>query len=227
MKENYIMNLSSKTVSVLKNFADINENILFKPGKTLSTISNQKNVLAEAQVDETFDQEFGIYKLPDFIRCLELFDKADLQFNGGQSLTIKDSAGKAKLKYMFADKSVLTSPTKTIELPDKEVTLSLKKDVFDKLMRVAVTLNLPDISIEGNGKTIEFICLDKKDSSTNDYKMEIGTTNKVFKAYFKKENFKLIPGDYDVAISKQKISHFINRSMPIQYWIAVEPDSEF
>ena len=95
------MNLSSKTVSVLKNFADINENILFKPGKTLSTISNQKNVLAEAQVDETFDQEFGIYKLPDFIRCLELFDKADLQFNGGQSLTIKDSAGKAKLKYMF------------------------------------------------------------------------------------------------------------------------------
>ena len=37
----------------------------------------------------------------------------------------------------------------------------------------------------------------------------------------------MIPGDYDIAISKAKISHFINRSANIQYWIAIEPDSEF
>ena len=33
--------------------------------------------------------------------------------------------------------------------------------------------------------------------------------------------------DDDVAISKAKISHFTNRNKPIQYWIALEPDSEF
>ena len=37
----------------------------------------------------------------------------------------------------------------------------------------------------------------------------------------------IVIDDYDVAISKQKISHFINRSKPVQYWIALEPDSEF
>ena len=40
---------------------------------------------------------------------------------------------------------------------------------------------------------------------------------KKFTAYFKAENFKQIVDDYDVAISKQKISHFINRTKPIQY----------
>jgi hypothetical protein len=44
---------------------------------------------------------------------------------------------------------------------------------------------------------------------------------------FKTENFKMIRDDYDVAISSQKISHFINRNKPIQYWVAIEPDSEF
>ena len=47
------------------------------------------------------------------------------------------------------------------------------------------------------------------------------------KAYFKVENFKMISDDYDVAISSQKISHFINRNKKVQYWIALEPDSEF
>ena len=36
----------------------------------------------------------------------------------------------------------------------------------------------------------------------------------------------MVSDDYDVAISKQKISHFVNRNKPIQYW-TLEPDSEF
>ena len=41
------------------------------------------------------------------------------------------------------------------------------------------------------------------------------------------ENLKIIDGDYDIAISSKRISHFVNRTKPIQYWIALEPDSEF
>ena len=37
----------------------------------------------------------------------------------------------------------------------------------------------------------------------------------------------MIPDDYDVAISKAKISSFISRGKNVQYWIALEPDSEF
>ena len=48
------MNLSSDTLSLLKNFSEINQGILVKPGNTIKTISNMKNILAEAQISETF-----------------------------------------------------------------------------------------------------------------------------------------------------------------------------
>ena len=51
--------------------------------------------------------------------------------------------------------------------------------------------------------------------------------SKSFTGFFRTENFKQIVDDYDVAISKAKISHFVNRNKSVQYWIALEPDSEF
>ena len=221
------MNLTSDTVAILKNFSDINQNILVKPGNKLQTISTLKNILAEADVSEKFDQEFAIYDLPEFLRAVDLFDKSDLNFNGGQNLTIKDSNSKQAIKYFFADKSVVVAPTKMITMPDKYVTFSLKKDVFEKLMKGVTTLNLPDIAVTGDGKEIKLVATDKKTPSSNDYSIVVGETDKTFKAFFKTENFKMIQDDYDVAISKGKISHFISKSKPIQYWVAIEPDSEF
>jgi hypothetical protein len=38
------MNLSTDTLAILKNFSEINNNILFKPGSKLNTISAMKNI---------------------------------------------------------------------------------------------------------------------------------------------------------------------------------------
>ena len=220
------MNLTSDTVAILKNFSDINQNILVKPGNQLQTISTLKNILAQADVSEKFDQEFAIYDLPEFLRAIDLFDKSDLNFNGGQNLVIKDNNSKQSIKYFFADKSVVVAPTKSINMPDKFITFTLSKDNLAKLMRGVNTLNLPDIAVKGDGKTLSIVAVDKKTPS-NDYSISLGDTDKTFTAYFKTENMKMIPDDYDVAISQQKISHFISKGKPIQYWIAIEPDSEF
>ena len=221
------MNLSSDTVAVLKNFSDINQNILVKPGNKVQTISTMKNILAEAEISEKFDSEFAIYDLPEFLRAVELFQKPNLNFNGGSNVQIADNNSKQSIKYFFADKSVIVAPTKNITMPDKEVTFTLKKDDFARLQKGVMTLNLPDVAVKGDGKSIILVATDKKNKSSNDYSMVVGETNKTFTAYFKAENFKMVSDDYDVAISKQKISHFVNRNKPIQYWIALEPDSEF
>ena len=221
------MQLSSDTIAVLKNFSDINQNILVKPGNTIQTISTLKNILAQAEIKEKFDNEFAIYDLPEFLRAYDLFDKSELKFNGAQNMTIKDANGRQSIKYYFADKSVVVAPTKTITMPDKYVTFQLKKDTFAKLMKGVTTLNLPDIAVKGDGKEISIVATDKKTPSSNDYSIVVGESDKKFTAYYKTENFKMIQDDYDVAISQQKISHFINRNKPIQYWIAIEPDSEF
>ena len=221
------MNLSTDTLAILKNFSEINNNILFKPGNKLNTISAMKNILAEATVSEKFETEFGIYDLTEFLRAVELFDKPAIKVNGANYATISDEKMKQAIKYFFADKSVLVAPSKGITMPDKTVAFTLKKEDFAKVQKAATTLNLPDIAVKGNGKTISFVATDKKNKSSNDYSINIGETDKTFTAYFKAENFKIISDDYDVAISKAKISHFINRSKPVQYWIALEPDSEF
>tara|TARA_B110000503_G_scaffold134257_1_gene212958 strand:- start:544 stop:1212 length:669 start_codon:yes stop_codon:yes gene_type:complete len=222
------MNLSSDTIAVLKNFSDINQNILIKPGNKIQTISTMKNILAEAEVSEKFDSEFAIYDLPEFLRSLDLFTSPELKLNGGSYVTIQDSKSKKSVKYFFADKSVLTVvPTKGITMPDSHVSFTLKKEDFAELQKGITTLNLPDVAVVGDGQTIKLVATDKKNKSSNDYSTTIGETDKKFTAYFKAENFKMSSDDYDVAISKQKISHFVNRNKAVQYWIALEPDSEF
>ena len=156
-----------------------------------------------------------------------MFDKPDLKFNGGGYVNIAESNANQSIKYFFADKSVIVAPSKSINMPDKFVTFTLKKDQFTKLMKGVTTLNLPDVAIKGDGKKIKLVGTDKKNKSSNEYSVDVGEFDKKFTAYFKTENFKQIVDDYDVAISKAKISHFVNRNKSVQYWIALEPDSEF
>ena len=47
-----VMKLSDKTLTVLKNFAGINNSILVKRGTQLRTMSVAKNILVEASIDE-------------------------------------------------------------------------------------------------------------------------------------------------------------------------------
>ena len=221
------MKLSSDTINLLKNFSDINPNILVKEGNKLSTISTMKNILAEADISESFDQEFAIYDLPEFLRSIDLFAKPKLEFNGGSNVMIADENSRQKIKYFFADKSVITAPSKSITMPESFVSFTLKKEMFEKLMKGVTTLNLPDVSVVGDGKNITLRAADRKNNTSNTYSVDVGESDKKFEAHYKAENFKLVTDDYDVAISSQKISHFTNRSRPVQYWIALEPDSTF
>ena len=202
------MNLSSDTVNVLKNFSDINQNILVKPGNKIQTISTMKNILAEAEVSEKFEDEFAIYDLPEFLRSVELFEKPELKFNGGTN--VKISQASQSIKYFFADKSVIVSPSKGITMPDKHVTFTLKKDDFARLMKGATTLNLPDIAVKGDGKVIKMIATDKKNKSSNEYSIDVGETDKSFTGFFRTENFKqIISGDiFPFATNKSTTAFF-------------------
>ena len=76
------MKLSDRTINLLKNFASINQSILFKQGNQLRTISVMKNILAEANIDEDFPQDFGVYDLSQFLNSLGLFQEPELNFTG-------------------------------------------------------------------------------------------------------------------------------------------------
>ena len=51
------MKLNQNTQNILKNFSEINTNILIKPGKELSTISTMRNIFAKANIDDGCNSE--------------------------------------------------------------------------------------------------------------------------------------------------------------------------
>jgi len=221
------MKISDNTIGILRNFSDINANILFKPGKTLSTMSTMKNIMAQADVEEEFESEFGVYDLPEFLRAIDSFQQPVLKFNGTANLKIQDEKSTLSARYAFADKSTLRYPSKQISMPDKTVTFSLKNSDYESVKKLYTNLSLPDIAFKGEKGKIKLVALDKKNSNSNESSVVVGETDLEFTAYIKAENMKIIPGEYDVALSKAKIAHFVNKKVKVQYWIALEADSTF
>ncbi len=72
------MKLNQNTQNILKNFSEINTNILIKPGNELATISTMRNIFAKATVSESFESEFGIYDLNEFLAVVSSLNKPEL-----------------------------------------------------------------------------------------------------------------------------------------------------
>ena len=221
-----VMKLSDSTLTLLKNFSNINQSILFKQGKSLRTISVMKNILAEATINEELPKDFGIYDLNQFLNGLSLHNNPDLDFTNDNYVVIKE--GRSRSKYFFADPNVIVCPPeKSIELPTEDVSFELKTEQLDKLLKAAGIYQLPDLSAIGEDGVVKLVVRDKKNETSNDFAVVVGETEGKFVFNFKVENIKLIPGSYDVVVSQKLLSKFTCREHDLTYYIALEPDSSY
>ena len=213
------MRISKETVSILKTLASVNTNILLKPGNKLATISPQKNIVAEINVAETFTNEFGIYDLNEFLGVLSLFTDADLEFTDKQ-VTFRE--GKSNIKYFAADASILVTPSKPLNFPSPEVTFLLPAATLAMAIKTASVLRSPDISFVGDGSSMSLLVADLKNPSANSFTLDLGETDRTFKSNLKVENLKMMPGDYEVALTSKKISRFKNTANGAIFYVALE-----
>ena len=220
------MKLSDNSLTILKNFAGINNSILVKQGNKLRTISVAKNILAEADITEEFPRNFAIYDLNQFLNGLGLHQDPELDFTNDSYITIRE--GKRRVKYFYADPNVIISPPdKEIQLPSKDVCFQLESTSLEKLVKAAAVYQLPDLSVVGEAGVIRLVVRDKKNDTSNEYSIVVGETDKEFTFNFKVENIKIIPGAYDVVVSEKLLSQFSNTKYNLKYYIALEPDSTF
>jgi len=217
------MKIDTNTINVLKNFSKINPSILIQEGNTLKTISTSKTIMAKATVSTEFGRRFAIYNLDRFISTLSLFADPDLKFS---EQFVDISEGGKKIQYRYTDESNITkAPDKEINLPSIDVSFQLTNENLKDVERAAGVLGLPEIVVFGDGTNISLQAADSKNISGDIYSIIIGETNKTFRAIFKTENIKIIPGEYEVSISSRGISHFSGKEA--EYWIAVEQTSTF
>ena len=219
--------LSKETLNIFKNYSTINSNILVKPGNTISTVTPAKNLMAEAKVAETFDVEFGVWDLSKFLGTISLFQDPDFEFND-EFVLIRSGTGSC-VKYYYAEPSLLTVPTKTVQMPETVVSFNLTESSFSEIQRASSVLQLPDLSIQSKDGVILAVVVDGSDPSSNDYSIELGLneTDADFDFRFKIENLKFIPGDYTVNITEKIVSEFVNTSVDLTYWVALESSSTY
>lgn len=215
------MKLSTETLTILKNFSTLNQNIEFKKGNKLSTISSGKAVLAEATLKDNFPQDFCVYDLNQFLSVHAMFkDTAEIDFDNANIIL---NSGRNQVKYRLAAKEMILSPQKGITLPSVDCSFHMTADDYSSIATSSKILSSPHIAFTSDGDKVELVCFDAKNDSEHTNSIRIADGNgKTYRMVFLTENIKMLPGSYDVELSFAGIAHFKHVSGDVEYWVACE-----
>jgi len=215
------MKLSKKTLAILKNFATINQSIVVKPGNKLETISNVKDVFAKVEVEETFENNFAIYDLNEFLGVVSLFEDPDFEFGNGEVLI---SQGKMKQKYYYADPAVITAPPeKGVTLPSVEVKAAMKKEQWGVAIRAASANNASTMTFTNSNILLH----DNGVPNSNNFIFEGVASHEVdYNLSVAVEKLKMIMDDYEIEVCSKGLVRF-NGAQGIDYYIALLPDGNY
>lgn len=218
------MKLTKETLTIIKNYASINSNLLLKPGKKLATKEPTGKIFSTSPIVEDFPIQFPIYDVNEFLSVFSLFDNPDIEFNE-KFLTIKE--GNAAVKFFAASlEALVVPPDRDVVFGDIVVEFDLTTSLLNTLLKTAPVLKVQDISISGDGATTSITIADKKNPTSNSYITTVGTTTKVFKVNVNTLNLKMLPGDYKVCISRKGMQ-FTSKTSDLIYYVAIELDSVF
>ena len=229
--------LSKKTVDVLRNFSTINKSIIIEEGKFLQTMSVNKNIIAMSDCNELFPRKMSIYDLPLFLGALSLFKKPWLFFPDDKKVIIYDEDTKGKTTYYYSDPDIIVTPPEfDIDIPGKEFHFDLPMQDLDQLQQAAKVYGVEDLCLYGHEGEYSICVKDKKNQTSNVFSLpmkkvsfenpgEITPERRNFCFCFKVENLKLIPGTYHVTVSNKSIANFSSLSQSaLNYFVALEPN---
>lgn len=202
------MKFSQDTLKILKNFTAINKSIWFRTnGKLITVAPNQYNIVGTAQIQESFENEFGIFEVSRFLGALSLFDpdKHDITFTD-KNLTIKHD--NQSLVYNFCTKNVIDVGPKgkeinDIQMPEVQLEFDLSSQVLVKTLQITNLMGFPEIAIKGENGFISVQAYNPKDPNPDNYSYRMGETNKTFNSLFAQDLFsKLMEDSYKVSVAK-------------------------
>ena len=237
--------LSKKTIDLLRNFSTINKSILIQPGKFLQTMSVNKNIIAMGQIAENIPEQMAIYDLPLFLGALSLFKKPWLHFPDNKKVVVYDEETKGKTVFYYSDPEIIVKPPEfNPNLPQQELMFDLPQSDITQLLQAAKVYGVEDLCINGYRQEYSICVRDKKNNTSNVFSLPLkkvvfdqtpreegGEQYKVtperqeFCYCFKVENLKLLDATYHITLSQKNIANFTSLShSELDYFIALEPN---
>jgi hypothetical protein len=221
------MKLSEDTLELLRNFAQINENIYFQKGNVIRSLAETKNIMAKATIAETIPMDFGIYNLGEFLKIMSLVDDPELQFEE-KSLVI--TGGGSKARYYYSDPETLTYPPHDLPEPSANLVFTLTKATMDKIRAAANAFRYNEMVVTSNGDgSIGIGVTDENFASAHSFTTRIEGANydsgHSFRFVWEISNFRFLPHDYVFRVSKDLRSTMTSTKTDLTYWIAMKKKS--
>lgn len=221
------MKLSNNTLAILSNFSNINSNIYVRKGNVLRTVSIAGDISASAVVEESFENEFAIYELPQFLKGLKLYANPELEFPDDKRYVLIKQ-GNHTIKYFLTEPDLVVAPeNRDMRLPSEDVCFQMSAEQFDKLMKATNVFGLSDFSVLGKKGEITLQVRNKSNPTSNQVSIVVGETDEDFELNFDKNNLLMIEGSYDVVISKEMVAKFTNQDFDLTYFVGLSSDSSF
>lgn len=215
------MRLSKETFNILKNFSAINSNILIKPGNRIKTVSTGKNIFAEANVQEDFDTEVGIWDLNKFLGVISMFNNPDLEFHDKY---VEISNGRSSVKYYYSEPSLLTVPPKDVKMPDVMFSFDLDEKDLNEILKASSILQVSNLNIVAKDGEIKIVVSDEKDDTSNSFSVTVNEdySGPDYIGSLDVSDIKFLPGSYKVELSKGIVSRFKHSTQDLSYYIAIK-----
>lgn len=195
------MKISESTIAVLQNFQGINSAIVLKPGDVIKTLSDDKTVMGEAKVPETFGTEFGIYDLASFLNTLGVLgEDAELNFTP-ESVAMEN--GGFKVSYRGCKPNLITHPPEnhSFSTENKHFEFTLEENDLKKFLKLASMNSLKHIVMEVRDKKVFLGANDGTDTSSF-IEREVGSADcENLSLTFLTQHFKMVPKSYTVEVT--------------------------
>lgn len=219
------MRLEDFEVDILKNFVVINPSIYFTKGNVVRTISPNETVEARAVFDNSFDRDFAIFDLKNFLSVLSLFENPEIELHEDHAV-IKEN--RRSIIYNYADPEVINvAPEGEFDVGEPALVFRVTEDEVREISRAGGVLRSPELCFEVKGGELTVKTLDTENETNNQYnmKVDIREGGDDLTAYMRMEYYRLLEKPYEVSVFREGVVRFKNNQ--VEYWIPCEDNSTF
>ena len=209
------MILSSKLVSVLKNFSRINKSIVLDGGECIKTASLNEAILGvfipNKEDKLKISESIGIYDLVSFISSvMSVGDNTDVDFSGNK-IKIKNNNyeiafGKTELE-LIQNGAIERECKKLKSYSNFNAEMTLEDESFKKILSVARAMNF-DI-IEFNESEIRVFNNNNPLANTFSLKIKYDTGS-ISGFKLSVDNMLMLPGNYKISLTEDTVAKFTN-----------------
>lgn len=202
------MRVSSKTLKIMENFAQINNSVYLDERGYLKNVSAAKNVIGLAKIEEDFGVKVAIYNLSEFCGIVRMFNlDAEVDFEFTED-TVVITQGNTSVTYFLSNPDHIYNRTKAYAsyFSDDQFKGSFKLDdtTFQSLLKASKIMGLKTVNIQVKKDKGTISLLDPSNSAANKYKLELeGSGTCACKLLT--DNLNFIRGDYDVFVFERYV----------------------